>query len=1014
MDLFHRNLEKWSLINPEDREIIDRLENLKPPFSVEFCSTAAGVFNLRRKTPEVEGGFSYLHSQDDPQAEAREWFSSLDVGRIETVYVYGIGLGYYYEPAVVWLKENPESYLVFLEDDPEVMRCFLETERAWEMLENPQVMLCLIGTRQEQVGQFSRLTSLFPSPKFLFTALKCYENEKKLSYSEYKSTFSFLTSMNAMIHAEMHMHGIAFFRNFFYNYLELPRSYFANGLFSKFQGIPAIICGAGPSLNKNVDVLSTLYDRALIFAGGTALNALNGKGVMPHFGCGIDPNSDQFTRLVMNHAFELPFLYRCRMLHEALEMVHGDKLFISGSGGYEVGKWFEKKLGVDELELEEGFNVLNFSVNLARAMGCDPIICVGIDLAYSGGDSYAAGVVSHPIHNRKSNFRTKTMDDELITKLDIFGNPVLTLWKWIAESLWYTDFANSQPDCTLINATEGGIGFIQVPNMTLQEVKEKYLNRQIDLKGRLHGEIQNSPLPQSFNETGIVAIMRSLIDSLSRCGDICQRLLTEYANRIEEHSIETAPSETIMEGKRQLMDEEAYGVILKNFDEGRLKIKKLVLKRLEADKDSLSKEEYSRRKAVLDLEHTHSLKETAFLNTDIVLRMLDQRGKKKERLNTSAQESEIKKLCRQYPVPVPKPDEVYFLDEKSYKIRDPELELEYEEALSPEKPLRKESLFYPSGNVKFVEYYFGDALHGPSTFYAENGSILSRAWFIHGKRVGKAWTYYLEGSLHSLQRFENDLAIGMHQYFYPDGIPKSILPYKQGSLHGEVHLYDCFGTLVRHLSFVDGKRTGVEQIWNDEGQLVIESQYDGDRPVGTARTWHSNGVLAHEFIYDDDSRRIVAREWDPQGVLIEGGESHDYFDQMNKEADKLTASLSDMVVTMSQIAPLVTEEFLFKAPPPVEGGVQQNVQADLTAELAKLKEEMERLQEIDHRLKEQLADQEDDSNEAIWKTPTSRQYLEKQFEAKKDQMNEDIEKIQHNLKAVIQSLLDKGKNDPKS
>lgn len=997
MDLFRENLAKWATLIPEKPDVITAMESLNP-LSVTFCTADNGMPNLALTTAQ---GPVYLHSPNDPLAEAKEWFSSLYLNQIQVLYIYGLGLGYYYEAAKNWLKENRDNYLVFIEDDSEVVHRFLETERCREMFDNPQVYLHLLADREAQVGQFTDLTSLFSPLNNLYSGLKSYERLKPLFFSEFKATISFLSKMHCMFYSEAAGHGLVFFRNFFLNFLNLPSSFFANGLLGKFKGIPAIICGAGPSLNKNIDVLSTLSDRALIFAGGTALNALNGNGVMPHFGVGIDPNPDQFTRLVMNHSFELPFIYRCRMLHEALEMVHGDRLYLNGTGGYAVGKWFENQLGVDEPELGEGFNVLNFSVVVAHAMGCNPIICTGIDLAYSGGDSYAAGVESHPVHNRKSNFRTKNIDDEVICKNDIYGKPVNTLWKWIAESLWYTHFAENHPECTLINATEGGIGFTNVENMTLEEVKHRYLSKQWDLTSRLHGEIRNSPLPQTYNDKEISSLVQSLIDSLSKCAEKCQNLLNMMANEVEKPLKDEKFQEKITQEEKLLFDENAYNVVLKRFNDDYLKRKELNYKRLTGDKLLVSQEEYARLKTLLEFERYRFLQDTAVLNVDVVHMLLKKHQELNEQNNAkiSQREKGIQHLHQLYPIPVPKRDDEYIFDDKGYKIKDLEWQLDYSEIFSEEKP-QKESLFYPSGEVKLETHYFNGALHGPSIFYSEHGAILCQAWFIHGKQEGKMWSYHADGSLHSLQIFLEGQPTGIHQYFYAEGFPKSILPYRQGVLDGAVFLFHPNGILARELSFTEGKRNGSERIWNSEGQLLIECAYEADRPIGRSRLWHWNGILAKEILYDENFNQILTKEWDANGTLMDQ-EEFDYFDQMNAQTHHLTASLNQMVQEMTNLTPLVSEKIQSNVPFPTN---------DLSVELAKLQNEMQHLQALDTLLKGQLS-QDENGKEAIWKTLESRREIERQFEGVKDKINIDIGEIGKGIEKIMGKLLDNKDKD---
>src|SRR6185436_6716403 len=48
----------------------------------------------------------------------------------------------------------------------------------------------------------------------------------------------------------------------------------AAGLFGAFAGVPAIVIGAGPSLDRNVEHLRTLQERGLLIAVDTAVRPL--------------------------------------------------------------------------------------------------------------------------------------------------------------------------------------------------------------------------------------------------------------------------------------------------------------------------------------------------------------------------------------------------------------------------------------------------------------------------------------------------------------------------------------------------------------------------------------------------------------------------------------------------------------------------------------------------------------------------------------------------------------------
>ena len=76
------------------------------------CQTACGEPNLENKAK----GITY-HASTGAMKEAEEWFSSLELNQIPLLCVYGVGLGYYYDAIVGWLRENRKRRLIFLEDD---------------------------------------------------------------------------------------------------------------------------------------------------------------------------------------------------------------------------------------------------------------------------------------------------------------------------------------------------------------------------------------------------------------------------------------------------------------------------------------------------------------------------------------------------------------------------------------------------------------------------------------------------------------------------------------------------------------------------------------------------------------------------------------------------------------------------------------------------------------------------------------------------------------------------------
>lgn len=809
---FEQNLARWAVICPEGAAAIEK---------------------------EADGEISHCGLPDGRVAsrEAEEWFSKLNLDQVSVLYVYGVGLGYAYEAAKQWLKDDESRLLVFLEDDPQVIRFLFQTETGSELLRNRQVFLNYFSKKlypdrpDEKIVGIDSIVAPFCLYKFEVSALPAYLQSRVREFAEVKGLISFFSNIHKMDTLEYSHSGLVFFNNFFRNCLIMPQAYRADGFFGKFTGIPAIICGAGPSLDKNIDILATLQNRALIFAGGTALNALNAKGLLPHFGVGIDPNPDQFTRLVMNQAYETPFIYRNRMQHDALKMVHGEKLCVPGTSGYEIGGWFENKLGIKSQPIEEGYNVLNFSLSVAEAMGCNPIILVGIDLAYSQGRSYASGIISHPVHDRRRNFQTKDSSDELLFKKDIYGQPTETLWKWVGESFWYSRFALMHPDSIIMNATEGGLGFHGIKNITLAEAAKTYLSKQYDLDSLVHTEIQNNPMPPDVKESRIKAVLKSLQDSLERCGRKYQQMeddLQVLNSASSQNQIDEVLSK-VLENEKEVHQEEAYGALLKNFNDAFLKYSRLDLLKLNFDEGVIPKHEINLKRLKIDQRRYSNLRETALHNSTLIHAVCQEHDKLKQALAASEKNNDeyLKELRENYPPPGPSKAVTCQLDEKLF--------------------------------------------------------------------------YYPDGSFHSLQRYRQGQKQGLQEYFYRNGLPRTRMSYESGRLNGKVLLFYPNGQLARELQFLDGKRYGPDRIWNEEGKLLIEAQFLGDRPVGIARKWYANGNLSCEITYGSDSQRISAQYWKPNGELVPDNEQEGYVGAVAKQTNKLTSSLSDVFSQVSNL-----------------------------------------------------------------------------------------------------------------
>jgi hypothetical protein len=161
-------------------------------------------------------------------------------------------------------------------------------------------------------------------------------------------------------------------------------------LTERAKGVPAIVVGAGPSLDRSLDDLQRLSSRAVIFATDTALRPLLARGIAPQFVVALDP-----SEINGRHLLALPSCPNtCLVAESALDpraaaAFHGRTLWFRVAP-HQPWPWLNT-LGLDVGRLEVWGSVLTAGFQVAALAGCDPIIMVGADLSFPDGRPYARG-----------------------------------------------------------------------------------------------------------------------------------------------------------------------------------------------------------------------------------------------------------------------------------------------------------------------------------------------------------------------------------------------------------------------------------------------------------------------------------------------------------------------------------------------------------------------------------------------------------------------------------------------
>jgi hypothetical protein len=411
-----------------------------------------------------------------------ETHPQVEVDAVDTLYLYGVGTGSAYLQYVAWLKKDPKRNLVFLEDEPGHLTSFFHLRQAIAILKDPQVHFAI---------NVDGLSEKFPSQKIEFISLPSKKKGKTLRLKLFRETALSYALRLDRLHGYQHAH------NFFQNVHHLSRSFYANRLKNTFENIPAIICGAGPSLQSSISHLKTLEQKALLIAGGSSITALHAQGILPHFGVAIDPNKEEVHRL--QHCLKgFPFLYSARVHREVCPHSEGPIGYMRSQIGGSLEEWIEGALSLTDAPIGEDLPVEMMSVTgvciaWALFLGCNPIILNGIDLAYTEGKHYAPGVTQE-----NQIRKDETTADLILTRKGKQGKRVKTAIRWVMESSSISELAKTKKETQFIDTTVDGLGFKGIHFQPLEEVSPSWQPQ--DLRLKIQQAIHKASMPSDAKQ----------------------------------------------------------------------------------------------------------------------------------------------------------------------------------------------------------------------------------------------------------------------------------------------------------------------------------------------------------------------------------------------------------------------------------------------------------------------------------------------------------------------------------
>ncbi|MEF9934200.1 motility associated factor glycosyltransferase family protein [Clostridium sp.] len=155
----------------------------------------------------------------------------------------------------------------------------------------------------------------------------------------------------------------------------------------KHKNKPAVIVSAGSSLDKELEYLKKEENKFVIISGGRTLPTLKRKNIKVDYTCVIDGANASYEVIKEGLDYETNLVYSEVINKNILDNYNGKKTYYS-YGSYNSVISSILGYNVDEIQ-NVGGSVAHTCIELARYMGCNPIIMLGQDLAYTNNKYHA-------------------------------------------------------------------------------------------------------------------------------------------------------------------------------------------------------------------------------------------------------------------------------------------------------------------------------------------------------------------------------------------------------------------------------------------------------------------------------------------------------------------------------------------------------------------------------------------------------------------------------------------------
>jgi len=403
----------------------------------------------------------FLHSTYDVEREMDELFKGCSSDPDQILLILGLGMGHCLE----YIRKHRIKYrrIVVLEPYNNIFRKLLEKKDVAELTNMKDVSITIFRDARSiahEIMNFSlssRNTRLMFHMSYRSLYDEIFEEICRLFVGEKRAFLTSTATLDHFIQAWAQNQVKSILR-------EEPSS---TVFYKKFANIPALIISAGPSLEKHLDQIRGIGNKALLIAPGTGAKICTKQDIPAHLAVAMDSD---FEEAELFQDCSIKVLIGSYRLHPEVDRVYPHSIFRMINGNDNIAKYYYQYNDWPVEIINDHASVSTSAIDYAVRLGCNPIILVGQDMCFYENRFHAGEEVNSLDTSVKARFmETKDINGQLVYT-DI---PFLSLQRDMEiTNLQY------QGICNIINASEAGLGIPGVENMKLAEVIERYIKPQ--------------------------------------------------------------------------------------------------------------------------------------------------------------------------------------------------------------------------------------------------------------------------------------------------------------------------------------------------------------------------------------------------------------------------------------------------------------------------------------------------------------------------------------------------------